>query len=241
MLNKLLHLFREGFILNAYTLRPNEDLEHRIRQHVKQEVKNNDDELRYIKQELVKLSYEVIFLRKEKERIDAERSCESVSFKNQLLNLENKYESTIQEHKDQIEILISSIKLLKDCVLSEIEILKEKKASSHEMMIYRNDLYNKMKFILDKVESHKTDLQNATTIINEKIKSTAEELKNSIPEKPNLDKLVENITESHENIALDIKALVKEIEILKHSQKYNDKKFENIYTLIERLKSKVDP
>lgn len=229
------------FILNSYTRNPNADLEYRIRQQVKQEIKNNDDELRYIKQELVKLTYEVIFLRKEKERIDAERSSESVSFKNQLLNLENKYESTIQEHKNQLETLISSIKLLKDCALSEIEILKEKKASSHEMMIYRNDLYNKMKFVLDKVESHKTDLQNATTTINEKIKSAANDLKALIPEKPNLDKLVESITESHENIALDIRALIKEIEILKHNQKYNDKKFENIYTLIERLKSKVDP
>lgn len=241
MSNKSQHPFPEEFILSVYTRRPNEDLEHRIRQQVKQEIKNNDDELRYIKQELVKLTYEVIFLRKEKERIDAERESDSVYFKSKIYELEKKYEETIKEHKKQIETLISSIKSLKDCAVSEIEILKEKKASSHEMMIYRNDLYNKMKFILDKVESHKTDLQNATTIINEKIKSTAEELKSSIPEKPNLDSLVESITESHENIALDIRALIKEIEILKHSQKYNDKKFENIYTLIERLKSKVSP
>lgn len=69
--------------------------------------------------------------------------------------------------------------------------------------------------------------------LNEQIRLVREDLS---PKEDLLAKAKESIGEHLNPIKIDFQGLIKEIELLKKAVKYSEKKFENIYTLIERLK-----
>lgn len=56
------------------------------------------------------------------------------------------------------------------------------------------------------------------------------------PKVPEVDPIQKALNERLNPIQIDFAGLIKEIELLKRAVKYGEKKFENIYTLIERLK-----
>lgn len=70
------------------------------------------------------------------------------------------------------------------------------------------------------------------------VKEQMKELKVELtPEVPEVDPVKEKIDEVMKVFKVDFDGLVREINLLKKAQAYDEKKFENIYTLIERLKA----
>jgi SMC interacting uncharacterized protein involved in chromosome segregation len=80
----------------------------------------------------------------------------------------------------------------------------------------------------------------ALDAIKSQFKDQLESVKKDLtPVVPEVDPIQQKIDENLKVFKVDFDGLVREIEFLKKENAYDQKKFENIYTLIERLKARV--
>lgn len=85
------------------------------------------------------------------------------------------------------------------------------------------------------LDSNKSDIKidNLKSHIRQDLQKLREEL---TPKTPEVDPVDIKLDERFKTLKVDFDGLVKEISLLKRSVFYDQKKFENIYTLIERMK-----
>ncbi len=88
---------------------------------------------------------------------------------------------------------------------------------------------------IDGVKAEVDGMCNRYTLVNH---SFAKELKSFTEMLPNLQPLRDYIDQKFVENSVNFSGVVREIEICKNRISYGDKKFENLYTLIERLKGK---
>lgn len=111
--------------------------------------------------------------------------------------------------------------------------------------VHRDDLNNSLECHRDKLEClqqevsmQKDGFNSAIVALNHRIKEeTAAVKKDLTVEPPEVCPIQSKVDEVSQVWKVDFEGLIKEIAILKKSSMYAEKKFENIYTLIDRLKS----
>jgi hypothetical protein len=69
------------------------------------------------------------------------------------------------------------------------------------------------------------------------IKNNVQDLRKEMPDMPDISPLTKKIDETLACFKVDFDGVLKELQMVKKSVAYGEKKFENIYTLIERLKA----
>ena len=106
----------------------------------------------------------------------------------------------------------------------------EEELSNLESLVVANQLTQKLKN-----DNFNQYIQNLQAQSVEDIKKLKEEL---TPKEPKIDPVKAQIDERFKVWKVDFDGLVREIALLKRDVGYDQKKFENIYTLIERLKSR---
>ncbi len=99
-------------------------------------------------------------------------------------------------------------------------------------------VHTKLADLEKKLEVERAYLDSALVLMKrETLDQIASVRKDLTPAPPKSDPIQDALDERLNPLQIDFKGLVKEIEILKKAVKYGEKKFENIYTLIERLKN----
>lgn len=125
--------------------------------------------------------------------------------------------------------------------------VKEHLNTSNRFFVTKQDLakmvdyiYHQQKLMDDSFTSLKNFVESKLGLMNgiveEKISNSKQELLKAMP---SIDPIREEFKVRIETFYIDFAGLVKEIALLKEAIKYGDKKFENLYTLIERLKKGI--
>lgn len=203
---------------------------------VAQEIKNHKDLLYEAHQKINALNEGVISLSlaHEKSRNEFSRQAQSV-----LISFENLRES-VDDVLKQVGKRLGDAESKLFEILDEFNELKEEVAISHidkeqfeslfdelENRIVSNHLKQAQKN--DSLNNYVQNLQQKAT---EDLRTLREEL---APKEPEIKK--EDLEKKFDVWKVDFDGLVKEIAILKKAVAYDQKKFENVYTLIERLKA----
>lgn len=202
---------------------------------VAQEIKNHKDLLYEAHQKINALNEGVISLSlaHEKSRNEFSRQAQSV-----LISFEN-----LRQSVD--DVLKQVGKRLGDAESKLFEILDEFNELKEEVAISQIDK-EQFESLFDEIENRivanhlkqaqKNDslnncVQNLQQKATEDLRTLREEL---APKEPEIKK--EDLEKKFDVWRVDFDGLVKEIAILKKAVAYDQKKFENVYTLIERLK-----
>jgi hypothetical protein len=204
---------------------------------VAQELKNNQDFIYQTNQTLQGLSHGLVALSLQHERviakfdsekkdilIDFENICDKVNkslheINQRIGDLESKYNKDIEDIKFVLNTAIQN------CITQEV---------------FNNEIrlgsisFNKLDSTINKhINESRSNNQHIHSTIKSEIQKVREDLTPIIPE---VDPVKKAIQEVFEVFKVDFDGLVREISILKKAVAYDEKKFENVYTLINRLK-----
>lgn len=205
---------------------------------VAQELKNNQDFIYQTNQSLQVLRQGIVSLSLENEKNLAKSGSQinnvSIAFENLQEEVLKKLKDIDQRLGDMQSKMIdfsNNFSYLKDRI--ELEYLKRSEFISALVPEARKiDLIEKDLFI--KNERINILINNLNELLNVKIDSTKEYLINKIPD---IDPIKKKLNDYLRIFKVDFDGLSREINVLKKSVDYGQKKFENIYTLIERLKA----
>ena len=172
----------------------------------------------------------------QKKTLDKAHS-ENKALEIQFENLKALVLSEIHEMKEKIGKIDSK-------VLSLGESFKNLKADTevwfHEIALMREDFGEEVEKLAElEQETERKDLYLNSSICNlrEHFKNLLEEIKVELtPKIPEVDPVKKQIDERFQIFKVDFDGLIKEIAVLKKTSFYDQKKFENVYTLIDRLK-----
>lgn len=204
---------------------------------VAQELKNNQDFMNQTNQKLNSLSDGLIALTITHDKAIGNGGSNHKALEIQFQNLKEFIDkSLIRIHKRLDEVEIKTNK-----VLEEFSDLRNEVEDEYiTTKIYDVDFHNLIisidqikKDILTKQDYFNISLNTIKSMLRQEIEKTKEELK---PKVLDIDPVNQKITERLGPFRVDYEGLKREIELLKSAVSYDQKKFENIYTLIERLK-----
>lgn len=213
------------------------DLSKQFELVVQQEIKNYQDSLNFVLQSIREL----------KESIEDGRSeslknhgftCSLYNFlKTDIANLKvdwgdisKKLDSFLSDQDDVNDKNSVEIRDIKNTVLSQINIFKN---------FYQkfDDFDREINNLKKSVDGHKRVFNDNLDDQARKFREDMNRLKQEIVESPSeisqVKEYLENKISCHR---VDVDGLLKELRILKHENMVTEKKIENIYTLIERLK-----
>ena len=153
-------------------------------------------------------------------------------------NFTNKIMKISDEQTQKIGDIQTSIEDLKKEVFFSFNAFERKYLKSGDYIDGYRFLCKQdedLRAVIEKKQDFFNDItRNLRNHLDDEIMQVREDLK---PVKPEVDPKKE-VEEMLTAFRVDMKGVNKELILLKKSKAYNDKKFENIYTLIERLKEK---
>lgn len=207
---------------------------------VSQELKNYQDSIYQINQEIQKINRAIVSLSLVLEENKAKGGREA---KNVLIGFDNMSDKVLK-HCLEINQRVGDL---------ETKFQKLEKETKERLSTISQELSLKDKFIENKfLDLKKIDIIDVEQRKNKEYFSLAiEQLKSYInqqfyqlrkdltPDSKKDDAMKKYLEERLNTFKIDFEGLVKEIAILKKAIAYDQKKFENLYTLIERLKEKV--
>jgi len=204
---------------------------------VAQELKNNQDFIYQTNQSLQSLSQGIISLslqfEKSKGKLESDHKALQIKFE----NLEKK----VLEECDETGYLIADYA---KAIIDLTEDLTKKFEDVYKTLTSIEDHKN----LACKVEDQILSIEKKTLIDRSYtqsafilLKAQLDEQNSSIrkdlePKIPEVDPIQKAFDERFKPIQTDINGFIKEVGLLKKAVTYAEKKFENIYTLIERLK-----
>lgn len=211
-----------------------------IDMRVAQELKNNQDFIYETNQSIQTIGFRLIDLSSNTEK-------QVTKLQNELKNIQIEFEKLSEKVNDDWCDAVSLIRTLGDvikkidnemqnwqiAVVGNSEKIKE---VENELDVIVEDQRN-IESNIDRLESLIISMDRTTkNHINASIDVLRNDMKQMIPSfKP----LEEHISLKIAEFNTNFEGLMKEIRLLKTSQNYNEKKFENIYTLIHRLQDKT--
>ena len=232
MSNKQLRPQAGVFILNSFT-RQNKEVDLRVAQ----ELKNNQDFIYQTNQALQRIERQVTSYCNDQSKLRANFEEADLKLKIELENLKNDY----------LEVSSNTTQELGDfasCMIDLTNEITEKFKQVYEELSTITDLTERCKrledsfFNLDKrMEAEKSFVCSSLVLLKGQMDQQIAFLKQELtPKIPEIDPIQKALNERLQPIDINFKGLQKEIEILKKAVSYSEKKFENIYTLIDRLK-----
>lgn len=204
---------------------------------VAQELKNNKDFIYQTNQSLQALNHCMASIRDEHANAVARFSSERAQL---LITFENFSEDLTKQTKDLTQKVGDVETKLAKVLESISDIHAEMSMQYVTKDNFINTTYPQSKKI-DKVESdliaRHDSLGIALATMQQRINVRIEDLKKELtPVTPQIDPIKKQIDERLEVFKVDFDGLIREISLIKKDVSYGQKKFENIYTLIERLK-----
>lgn len=219
--------------MNSFTQTKRSEVDIRVAQ----ELKNHQDFVHTTNQKLQFLEQEILTLRKEKDqlknKIESDHKWLEIVFEN-LKDAVNRTHKSFEEKLDRFRFVMDVHEaFLRDRVSDLEDKYCERDELVHEMKC-RSICDVEMKDSIDKLEKF---VASSLLIFQRDLEGGIELLRKDLtPVVPEIDPLEQKVNQILSEWKVDQQGLVKEIAILKKASNYADKKFENIYTLIERLK-----
>ncbi len=204
---------------------------------VAQEIKNHNDFIYNTGQEIDRLKGNIVSLAIQHDKVIAESGRNRRELLIEFENIKENVVETIHQMKQRLGDMESKVSHV-------IESFSDLKQEFHDQLIIQNELITLTHEIDKSLSSLQTQSSSQKDYFNyaisqlknqveEKVKEVKEEL---TPKPPEVDPIKQQLDERFQVWKVDFDGLIREISILKRAVAYDQKKFENVYTLIERLK-----
>lgn len=204
---------------------------------VKQEIKNYQDSLNFVLQSIKELKENILQVQQESlenhallHSIQGDLTMEMKSLKEALLFLGNRFDRAMTDQRVLNERNQTQILDLTADVLKKINV-------DSNFQINIQNLWNEIYKIRDVTETNHRIVNDNLDDLYRRLTTAISKAKKEIMEGPTEAKLVK--AQLEEQLAahnVDVAGIMKELRIYKHDNMVTQKKIENIYTLIERLK-----
>lgn len=221
-----------AYILNFSTHKKSE-----VDLRVAQELKNNQDFIYQTNQSLqdLKISLNDVKLQHQKliDKSGSDRKYLEIEFQNLeegVLKNINHCLSKVNELDGSLNRLVISLGRDYKKISEEMSLISKRLYEHNEELLKQKHLEKEIQDLNDRLDRDIFSVKSSTHL---HISSLREDLYKQIPK---VDLTKEQLEDRLEIVYGDLAGLVREIELLKKSTNYNEKKFENIYTLINRLK-----
>ncbi len=171
------------------------------------------------------------------EKIQSENMTGLKSFLIELENLNEEIHSKVNKFDQRIGDIESKISR----ALKELTTLSEElNLKFIPKQLFFDELINtisKLEKLEEKLEVRSQTVDGSFTKMKSNFQQDLETIKQELtPKIPEIDPIKQQLDERFNVLQVDFAGLIREIGILKKAVTYDQKKFENIYTLIERMK-----
>lgn len=205
---------------------------------VAQEIKNHNDFIYNTGQEIDKLKGNIVSLAIQHDKVVAEAGCHRRELLIEFENIKESLVETVHQMKQRLGDVESKMSYV-------LEVVSEMKDDLNKHSIIQNesiDLINSMDISLSSLQgehaTQKDYFSYAVSLLKNQVEEKIKEVKEELtPKPPEVDPIKQQLDERFKVWKVDFDGLVREIAILKRAVAYDQKKFENVYTLIERLKA----
>lgn len=223
----------ELYTLKTFTPKNKSEVELRVAQ----ELKNNQDFIYQTNQSLQDLNCLVLCLsaRVEKSQVGFLRDLKYTQIK--FENIKEEVIKRLDNFSSRVGDLESGFLAMKKYMDKNIDVFISGYVTKEFHKEECNNINSDLDFIKkqSKIDNDYFDL--ILNNLNSYIKTQIQLVLDKIPIVPDIQLLKKEISEKLACFKVDCNGILKEIDILKKSLAYDQKKFENIYTLIERLKA----
>lgn len=234
MLNRLQHQLVEQFTLNLSTPKRSE-----VDMRVAQELKNNQDFIYQTNQSLQNLRRDMSFLTdKYKElfgEVGSNRKMIEIEF-DTFCDKCNKYLYSMDKRQTDYQSLMSQA--FQDAV-DKASKMSSNTPTKDEVNMHVGKLSEWIISLQATFEKASNAITSSIQHLKSSFKSETDAIRKDLtPVTPEEDPVKKEVDRQLKDFRVDFQGLVQEIERLKKASAYDQKKFENLYTLIERLKAR---
>lgn len=205
---------------------------------VAQELKNNQDFIYETNQKLQSLGQGIISLSIQNEKLKTQADKDK---KDIQIDVENH----MQEVQNALSLSRKRVDKLEDWVAIVLADMQKRLDEFRTQIVHHEVLDEKFMAIGNWMKSFEYSHERLTGLVNSsanllqgKIESGIEQVRKELTPEDVVDPIKAEVEELLNCMRVDFEGLVREIAFIKKNVSYNDKKFENIYTLIERLKTR---
>lgn len=143
-----------------------------------------------------------------------------------------------EELNQRVGNLETNYAALRDSIWDKCEEFTSDFVSKDELIAFTTPKWEELDTLQEDLVTNKNYFNTAVTNLRSYAKDQAETLRKELtPVIPKVDPIKKQLDERLSVFKVDFDGLVREIALLKKAVAYDEKKFENIYTLIERLKA----
>lgn len=225
----------EPFTLKTFTLKDKSEVELRTAQ----EIKNHKDWMYDIGQQIQSLSQNMVDLSLNHEKVLAKSESDKkeilIAFENFQENVRNNLDNFCQRIGD-LESRCIHLQIILGDKLNEMSNKFISKENHHEDLLKQ---INKLDVLLNILKENHDFINTEFSSVRSHIDNHIHNIRKEIPSIEEFKPLKKEIEEAIQVININFSGLVKEIALIKKDVAYDQKKFENVYTLIERLKEGI--
>jgi len=203
---------------------------------VAQELKNNKDFIYQTNQAIQRINDNLVALSLAIERVRTETESRVKSLSIYTENFREILEEKIDlfdQRIGSVEATALACKLYVGKLEEQIKHECHKKAEFEEE---KDKLDEHVKQLYSLVNLQRESLSHQQENLRGHVRNCIQEVRKEIPVMPDLQPLVKKIDEMLTCFKIDFEGVARELMMVKKNVAYGEKKFENIYTLIERLK-----
>lgn len=204
---------------------------------VAQELKNNKDFIYQTNQTLNQLKEQIALLQLQKQQHQNKLESHLTILKIHFENLSDKVSDKVQSCLHRLGNLESAYVVLQEEVLGELTKLKRSAASQDDVDQLYNSTHDTKKSLKKDIQDTMSFCVEGLTRLTEDVNREITLMKQSIPEQVDLENFENKILELFNSAKIDYSGVMKELNMIKKALHYDEKKFENLYTLIDRLKA----
>lgn len=205
---------------------------------VAQELKNNQDFIYQTNQKLQSLGQGMIALSIQNEKLKAQMDSDKKSIQIDQENHMKEVHNVLSMACRNIDQFEKRVELLLDETQKRLNLF-------HEQLVHYEVLDEKFKAIADWMNSFEASYERLCGMVNcsvnllqGKIASEVDQVRKDLTPDPNaVNPIKKEVQDLLDSMRVDFQGLIREIALIKKDVAYGEKKFENIYTLIERLKA----
>ncbi len=218
--------------MKTFTLKDRSEVEIRVAQ----ELKNNQDFIYETNQSIQNLSNSLVAMSNLYEKLRASSESERKTLEISVQNLNEQVLSRLASfnyrltdiESECIELHDELVDKLDDFVDEYMTRLEHNKASK-TWWSYLDEINQKIKVKDDYFDTAVIELKRLAS-------DQVDAVRKEIPFVPDIEPIKKEISNQFQAFKIDYEGISKELSLIKKAIAYNEKKFENIYTLIERLK-----
>jgi len=204
---------------------------------VAQELKNHQDFMFQTNQAIQNLNFALVNLSIQHEKLTASLFSRLKNTEIKFENLEALCQKTLSGFGQKYSIFDKDFTDRINQIQSNIDELDKHCVSNDVFEDSINNLTYKLEGFKKSFEGLFNHVNTSLGCIHGKIESETQKVKQELFVPPQeFDPIKQKVDEILSALRVDCEGLIKEISLLKKSAHYTEKRFENIYTLIERLK-----